>query len=290
MSDQEAGPSRRSGRRVARIRYDQFQGFDQLPEELAGRPPSTDEDSVSEDQADVKGNSKAKGKKKEVKKARSRPVSDEEFHLSEDIDEEVEEEEEEELRRYDSVGIESQEDEDMDEDEEGGERTRKPARKRRKDLVPQTDNTPKDEADLPDDKAIVDYNFINDVPAVIGHRYNFAKALDRNKSPKLGSLSNHPIGLTTLKEKPHFGKLSQVELNKGDGWDSHRRFKHSTEIMVSSPLEIPWDLWTGEAWWNECWTYDKKGKASWISRFDVDVGLSTVGRVTKKELRVLSEE
>lgn len=292
-SADEAGPSRRSGRRTPRVRYDVSSAFDGIEgiDDGPRRPPSTDDSNASDDYGEPKG--KGKGRTSHQGRVES-PNSDSEYDEDE-IDAEVEADEAD--IRMNNMDVDSSMDEDEDEDEYEGSvaehkpKRRPPRRGKSLEAFRLQEITPRDEHDVPDDKAVVDFNTICDPGYNYGHKYVIRRDQPRRPNAiRFTQTPVRPLGLSRLKEKPHLGRLSEVEYTNESDCGTKEKYNSLLEILHAVPSEIPWDLWKGEGWWSDCWTYDAEGKANWTSRSVIDVGLHEVGRLKKEDMRYLNAE
>lgn len=152
-------------------------------------------------------------------------------------------------------------------------------------------STPRDEGDAPSDKTIAEFNTVYDPGHTIAHRYIIRRDLPKvPTAQRWAHTPIRPIGLTRLKKKPHLGKLSELAHRKVEECSKIDTYNTILENLYAVPHEVPWDIWRGEGWWSDCWTYDAEGKAKWTSREKVDVGLRKIGRIKKTELKYLDAE
>ena len=302
-SPDEAGPSRRSGRRTPRVRYDvtsAFEGIEGMDEDPERRPPSSDDSSASEmyaenDQQKGAPSKKGKGKATIAKVSSVRKQQPDSSNSDSEFDEnEIEAEVNDDLR-MDNMSVDSSMDEDDEEFIAGYSDFKPQARKRPRPKTLETfklhDSTPRDDNDTPDDKAIIDFNTIYDPGHTVAHKYVLRRDLPKGVGANRWTQTPvRPMGITVLKEKPHLGRLSEVENKPVEECGSKEKYFSLLETLYAVPYEIPWDMWSGEGWWSDCWSYDGEGNAQWKPQDQVGIGLEDVGRIRKEDIRHLDAE
>lgn len=296
----EAGPSRRSGRRVARVRYDVVPEIEGLDED---EPRASSSGSSPSPIKSIRGTSKRKSsqarKLKAGKHHESASSEGSDFQMAnEDEDEDDEFVADDGIEHQDSepgtpiAELDEQDLMETDGDMKSKKKKQKPGSKTVGTWHDQ-DVSSMDNADFPDDRAIFDFNAIYDNGFVYGYKYTQKRenARTKNFETHRHQIPLHPIGLTRLTSEPDLASTSQVESNpQAFELKEHDMLLNSNETALTAPLEIPWDLWRGEGWWPECWSYDTPDKPTWTDRNHVDVGLHSVGRCTREQLDILDSQ
>jgi len=284
-SGDDAGPSRRSGRRTARVRYDVFpeiEGLEDEPPRLIMSEGSSD-DSDHAPSKKGKGKGRAKGKPASSRRRRAQGSEESDFDQDEEDDLELD---------YGSNGEESLIGTPDEDEWTEAQPHRGPKRGRPKSNFEgaQPTVTPGDDHDRPNDTMILDFNAIYDPGHTLALRYASRRDMPKMKhGSRRNQLPVRPFGLTRLKADPHLGKMSEIEYSGGTGINEKEAMKLFLETLHGVPYEIPPELWAGEGWWPECWTY-KDGTPQWTARHKVDVGLLEVGSMRAEDVRYLNAE
>jgi len=220
-SGDEAGPSRRSGRRTARVRYDVFpeiEGLEDEPPRLIMSEGSSD-DSDHAPSKKGKGKGRGKGKSASSRRQRGRGSDESDFNQDEEDDHELD---------YGSDGEESLIGTPDEEEwtEVQNHRGTKRWRPKTKYEGTQPTVTPGDDHDRPNDAMILDFNTIYDPGHTLALRYASRRDMPKIKhGSRRNQLPVRPFGLTRLKANPHLGKMSEVEYSEGAGIDEKDAMK-----------------------------------------------------------------
>jgi hypothetical protein len=277
MSDgEEAGPSRRSGRRTPRVNYDLVSAFEGIQDDQPHRLPMSDDDSSESDRGPKAKSQKNKGKGKGKAVVTGSDAS--EFDPNEDDNEDVE-------MDYPSADERSVGTPLADEEESGGEQLQKiKGKKLASEAYSRAAKTPGDDGDKPDDQVILDFNHIYDPGHTLSRRYVLRRDYPKQRhAVRRNELPIRPFGLTRLKNQPHLGRLSEIEITPGTGLQDHEKFNLIQEILHSVPQEVPPELWAGEGWWSDSWRYEE-GVPQWTARTDVDMSLLDIGRTKPEDI------